>query len=111
MELKIMLSEANPTQTRITCFISFMEAVGGGKRIRKSNTGVNKIKIHNMHMWKYHKETPYFVELINTNKISRNLLQKYCQCPSVMSPRKIFWPNTSSFYVYTLCFPKKKRHR
>jgi hypothetical protein len=29
---------------------------------------VNMTKVHYIHVWKYHNETPYFVQLIYTNK-------------------------------------------
>jgi hypothetical protein len=38
-----------------------------GREIRKGNGGVSMIKLHYMHTWKCHNETPYFVQLVNAN--------------------------------------------
>jgi hypothetical protein len=34
-----------------------------------ANRGVNMIKVHCMHVWKHHNETPHFAQLIYTNKV------------------------------------------
>jgi hypothetical protein len=39
---------------------------GGDKK--ESNRRVNMIEVHYMHVWECHNETPYFVQLIYTNK-------------------------------------------
>jgi hypothetical protein len=35
---------------------------GREERNKIVNSGVNIIKVHNMHVWKCHDETPYYVQ-------------------------------------------------
>jgi hypothetical protein len=45
--------------TRIYCKGSMM-----GREIRKSNRGVNMIRVHCVQLWRHHYEAPHFMQLI-----------------------------------------------
>jgi hypothetical protein len=43
------------------------------REVRGSHRGRNLTGVHCMHVWQYHHETPFFVQLIYANKNGRQL--------------------------------------
>jgi hypothetical protein len=52
-----------------------------GKGIKKSNRVVNSIKVHYMHVWKYHNETPLYNEYMLIKKMNNNRTLSHLNYP------------------------------